>query len=211
MRQLGIYRRQVLGSPLEEEPKIIAACDVWLEDKGSSGGQLAGTVQERSKSFESCFFGTEAGGIASSLPTQSDKQMRGPELRRLGRSLRTKSYAKLQIRKYLSSLSKPALSQKGDVPPFARVRGLGRWDTIRTLKQQGIEVNGKNLQLPSPQGEKPPVDVNRAGRVLALLHPCAPKGIESVSVSRRPGFCVHRIPRLFGKVKFSIGLRLGGS
>lgn len=29
----GIFRRQVLGSPLEEEPKVVAACDVWLADK----------------------------------------------------------------------------------------------------------------------------------------------------------------------------------
>ena len=43
--------------------------------------------------------------------------MRGPDLRKLVRSLRTKSYEKLSIRKHLAALAPRSTSQSGGVPP----------------------------------------------------------------------------------------------
>lgn len=41
--------------------------------------------------------------------------MRGPDLRRLVRSLRTKSYEKLQIRKHLAAITPRAASAESDI------------------------------------------------------------------------------------------------
>lgn len=80
---------------------------------------------------------------------QDGKQMRGPNLRKLVRSLRTKSYEKLSIRKHLAALSKGSawalleISQTQEFDPGQKSHRQIKFDK-NVISNLGSETKGRS-------------------------------------------------------------------
>lgn len=111
----AIIRQQVMGTRLNDEESLMLACDEWL-DNHPDPIQLQPFFQAALNDLQSMYPSIQKHKLFAYLVLRAIKKMRGPDLKKLIRSLRTKSYEKIPIRKNLATLLQRSESTGDRIP-----------------------------------------------------------------------------------------------